>query len=402
MLPYGAPFLAPQILDETADGVLVTDQFRPDSPIIHANASFCRMTGYPLAEVLGQSCRFLQGTDREQPEIAAMRDAIAMGRPAVVVLRNYRQDGSMFWNEVRLAPLWEPDHPDALPRYYVGFQRDVSDRVSASMELRRAWRLAEEANAARLHFLTAMGHEFRTPIGIIIGFSELLVAAAERGTPEAGQLAYLRDIRGAAHHLLMMVEDARRFLQVNAPADLKRERVPLSRAIEGAALRVEPVLRDLGAKLQVMASGHVEVEADLPMLQQALVGLIAELARRVLRGGDIVIELHPDEEQAVVEIRCPTLVLPEATIASLGGSLQGENILNRGLEGAGVSMVVSERIIRFHGGALTIWSGAEAGTAVRVALPRAGWRQPNGAEERRVHPGSHPVAVCAAPCKAGW
>lgn len=365
------PVPALQILGETADGVLLTDESLPDSPIVYANAAFGRMTGYPLAETLGRNCRFLQGSDRAQPEIAAIRDAIAAGRPVVATLRNYRRDGSMFWNEVRLAPLREAERPDVPPRHYVGFQRDVTERVSAHAELRRAFRMAEEANAARLHFLAAMDHEFRTPIGIIIGFADLLTAAAERGTPEARQLAYLRDIRGAAQHLLLMVEDARRFLRVNSPADLKRERMPVSHAVRGAAQHAEPVLRDLGARLHVSAFAPVEVDADLPMLQQALAGLMAELARRAPRGTDVVVEAGPGGEHAVVEVRCPTLVLPEATMSSLGRALHGESILNRGLEGAGVALVVSERIIRFHGGELSIRSEAGIGTSVRVILPRA-------------------------------
>ncbi|WP_236020394.1 EAL domain-containing protein [Sabulicella rubraurantiaca] len=154
------PVLALQILDETADGVLVTDRSQPDDPIVYANAAFCRMTGYPLAEVLGRNCRFLQGGDRNQPEIVVMREAIRSGRPTVVTLRNYRQDGSLFWNEVRLAPLRADADVGGQPRYFVGLQRDVSDQVAAERALREAAAsekrsaeeraiLAKDANQAR-------------------------------------------------------------------------------------------------------------------------------------------------------------------------------------------------------------------------------------------------------------
>ncbi|MCW8088233.1 putative bifunctional diguanylate cyclase/phosphodiesterase [Sabulicella glaciei] len=138
--------VALKILDETADGVLVTDSLRVLDPIAYANAAFCRMTGYSLAETLGRNCRFLQGDDRDQPEIATMREAIRSGRSTVVTLRNYRRDGSMFWNEVRLAPLWENKDGVGRPRHFVGFQRDVTTRVMAEIELREA--VASEKRSA--------------------------------------------------------------------------------------------------------------------------------------------------------------------------------------------------------------------------------------------------------------
>lgn len=369
MLLSVASTLALQILDETGDGVLVTDGSRPDSPIFYANAAFTHMTGYPAAEVLGRNCRILQGADREQPEITAMREAIVAGRPITVTLRNYRKDGSMFWNEVRLAPLLEPGAPNSSPRYYVGFQHDVTERVSAEVELQRTLRMVEEANTAKLRFLKAMGHEFRTPISIIVGFSDLLIAAAKHGTSEARQTTYLGDIRAAANHLLMLVEDARRYLWINNPTDLKRERALLSDAVKGAAGRVAPILDDLGARLQITTLGQSVVEADLPMLQQALENLIVEMARRTARDSEIEVKLHADEEQAIVELRCPTLVLPTSTISGLAPD--DHNILNRGLAGIGVALFVAEQIIRFHDGNLHIQSDAQAGTTLKVTVPQA-------------------------------
>ncbi|WP_280843017.1 sensor histidine kinase [Pararoseomonas baculiformis] len=238
------------------------------------------------------------------------------------------------------------------------------------MELQRALRAAKEAEAAKLTFFKAMDHEFRTPIGIIIGFSDILAAATERGAPEPRQISYLGDIRSAAHHLLMMVEDVRRYLRITSPTDLKRERVFLAKAIEGAAHRVEPVLHGLGAKLHIAVSEQVAVSADLPLLQQALANLIAELARRAARAADVAVEICPSEDLAVAEVRCPSLILPEGAFSGPNQLHGCGDILNRGLEGAGVGLVVAERIIRFHGGELRIRSDAGSGTAIRVALPR--------------------------------
>lgn len=124
----------------------MTDRSQSDDPIVYANAAFSRMTGYPLAEVVGRNCRFLQGDDRGHPAVATMRVALRLGRPIVVTLQNYRRDGSMFWNEVRLAPLRESADAGSQSRYFLGFQRDVGDRVTAEIALREA--VASERRSA--------------------------------------------------------------------------------------------------------------------------------------------------------------------------------------------------------------------------------------------------------------
>lgn len=105
-----------------------------DRPLVYANDAFLRMTGYSSEEVLGRNCRFLQGQDTDPGHTAAIRDALDAGRDITVVLRNYRRDGSPFWNEVSLSAV-----PESTGRisYFIGTQIDVTDRVDSDRELRR-------------------------------------------------------------------------------------------------------------------------------------------------------------------------------------------------------------------------------------------------------------------------
>lgn len=110
--------------------VIVTDPNRPDNPIIFANKGFERLTGYSVEEALGQNCRFLQGHDTAQPEVAALREAIAAGQDTRVVLRNYRKDGSMFWNELYVTALYRGGELIN----FIGVQNDVSSAVETRQE----------------------------------------------------------------------------------------------------------------------------------------------------------------------------------------------------------------------------------------------------------------------------
>ena len=110
-------------LDYGSDGVLIADMCIRDQPIVHVNHMFEAITGYAAAEAIGKNCRYLQGSDRLQPEIAKIRAALANGQACSVTLRNYRRDGTMFRNALRLVPL----HDDAGEvTHFVGLIRDVT------------------------------------------------------------------------------------------------------------------------------------------------------------------------------------------------------------------------------------------------------------------------------------
>jgi len=105
-------------------GIVITDNSQPNKPIIYSNPAFSRLSGYSAEEMLSQNCRILQGKDRDQPPIAEMRQAIAEERGCKVTLRNYRKDGTLFWNQVTLSPVRDQT---GTAGHFVGIQQDVSE-----------------------------------------------------------------------------------------------------------------------------------------------------------------------------------------------------------------------------------------------------------------------------------
>lgn len=114
------------------NSVTLSDVLAPDCPLIYVNEAFERMTGYSSAEAIGRNCRFLQGEDRSQPGIDELRSAMRDGRTVEVLLRNYRKDGTMFWNEVSMSPVF--DRSGRLT-HFAGFQNDVTQRVEQEQAL---------------------------------------------------------------------------------------------------------------------------------------------------------------------------------------------------------------------------------------------------------------------------
>ncbi|MEE6208919.1 PAS domain S-box protein [Salarchaeum sp. III] len=124
--------LKERAMDEAPIGILLTDPQQDDNPIVYANDEFTALTGYERRDVLGRNCRFLQGEATADEPVADLRDAIENREWVTVELRNYRKDGTEFWNRVRIAPLFD-DNGDL--ELFVGFQDDVTEQKQYEQKL---------------------------------------------------------------------------------------------------------------------------------------------------------------------------------------------------------------------------------------------------------------------------
>nr|AML76855.1 putative LOV domain-containing protein [Batis maritima] len=102
---------------------VVSDATKPDCPIVYASSGFFSMTGYSSKEIVGRNCRFLQGPETDQNEVAKIRDAVKNGRSYCGRLLNYKKDGTPFWNLFTLTPI-KDDHGNTIK--FIGMQVEVS------------------------------------------------------------------------------------------------------------------------------------------------------------------------------------------------------------------------------------------------------------------------------------
>ncbi|MEJ7838858.1 MAG: ATP-binding protein [Thermomicrobiales bacterium] len=119
-------WLRNRAIDSTRVSVVIADARNPDLPILDVNPAFVRLTGYDPNDVIGSNCRFLQGARTGRTVKAEMRSAIQEARELQVVILNYRKDGSPFWNEVNVSPVY--DSRNTLT-HFVATQMDVSKQI---------------------------------------------------------------------------------------------------------------------------------------------------------------------------------------------------------------------------------------------------------------------------------
>jgi PAS domain S-box-containing protein len=118
-------------LDAATNGVLVT-MAEEDHKLVYVNRAFLEMTGYDHDEVIGRNCRFLNAHDRDQEQLEVIRQALKAGTACSVTLRNRRKDGTPFWNQLRIAPIFNADR---VLTHFVGIQTDVTRDIEGQEAL---------------------------------------------------------------------------------------------------------------------------------------------------------------------------------------------------------------------------------------------------------------------------
>ncbi|MGK7946029.1 MAG: diguanylate cyclase, partial [Microcystaceae cyanobacterium] len=117
--------LLEQAIAACENGVLITDAKQENNPIIYVNPAFEKLTGYSFEEAQGKNPRFLQSRDRQQPDLAIIREAIIQGKSCQVILKNYHKSGEFYWHEVFISPI---RNLNGEITHFVGVQNDITKR----------------------------------------------------------------------------------------------------------------------------------------------------------------------------------------------------------------------------------------------------------------------------------
>ncbi|WP_323753100.1 EAL domain-containing protein [Marinobacter sp.] len=123
-------------IESSSNGIVITNAVKPDMPIVYVNPAFEQITGYPSQECLGRNCRFLQqgpaNDNANEKALAQIRQGLQFGHETTVVLRNYRKDGSPFWNELLISPIRDGNGEIS---HFIGVLNDISEKKSAESRL---------------------------------------------------------------------------------------------------------------------------------------------------------------------------------------------------------------------------------------------------------------------------
>jgi len=237
--------LLERAVESSMNGIIIADAQAPDLPVIYVNPAFEELTGYPADEVLGRNCRFLQGGQTSQAELEILRRALREAGDCNVLLRNYRRDGSEFWNHLFISPV--RDESGAVT-HFVGIQNDLTERRQVEADLAYAanhdavtglprYVILETALASLLEREDAEGsllfididrfHAVNESMGHLIGDEALRIIAA-RLSAVLGGPGYLSRFAGDEFVAVVPTGSREAVLELAA-----RLRAAVSRPIEG-------------------------------------------------------------------------------------------------------------------------------------------------------------------------
>jgi PAS domain S-box-containing protein len=318
----------------STNSIVISDPNLPDDPIVYVNPAFEETTGYAAEEALGHNCRFLQGEDRAQPAIAELRTAVREGRQCTAVLRNYRKDGTLFWNELSIYPVLDEERRVS---NFVGVQVDVTERIRAE-EILAEIRVAERRRIARdLHDIVLQD------LSGALQSLRLTHLQAKRSEQWLDLGDELRALGRASSGLRSAIYDLRRekerpFLEsVESLVELNRQATP-ERDIR--------LLVEEGFDVGLSAKASVEL---LRIMQEALANVRRHSAAR-----NVEVRLRTDVEAILLEV-----------------TDDGRGFDSMVVQG-GVGFVGMRERVEELGGEIEVKSRPGGGTEVTVRVPSGG------------------------------
>jgi len=239
-------------------------------------------------------------------------------------------------------------------------------------ERARALTEAAEANRAKSKFLAAMSHELRTPLNAIIGFSDLMISQTFGPLGDARYKDYLKDIRNAGEHLLLLINDVLDLSRVDAgKLQLNPEALSIGHTVAEALSMVQTFADTADVALQSdVARDLPNVFADARRITQVLINLLSNAIKFTPAGGHVVVAAHLVSDGLAISVRDTGIGIAPADIAkTMEEFTQIDSSLARQYPGSGLGLPLARQLMKLHGGSLTLESELGAGTTVTAKIP---------------------------------
>jgi PAS domain S-box-containing protein len=361
-------------------GIVIADAHQPDMPLVYVNPMFEKMTGYSADDALGMNCRFLQGADRQQPALDTLRHAIRYGEDVTVILRNYRKNGTMFWNELSVTPIFDMQ---GTITHYLGIQDDITERKLAEQqiqdqnasllitnrELALARQQAEESSRLKSQFLATMSHELRTPLNAIIGYTQLQLAGMV-GDLSDEQQEFQERVLANSQHLLHLINEVLDLSKIEAG------RIELANALFNLHYSLQEIMtqnnvlaakKGLTLSLEIADTLPEMVIGDRGRIKQIIINLVSNAIKFTDAGSITLTAARHDKQTYSICVTDTGVGIAHDKLEVIFEEFRQLEDQERG--GTGLGLPIARRLARMMGGDIAVSSEVGQGSQFTVYLP---------------------------------
>ncbi len=351
-------------IQNTEEMMMITDN---QGWIEYVNPAFEKITGFKFTEAVGKKPNILKSGKQPNEVYKNLWDTILSGNSWSGILVNKKKSGDLYTEEIMISPI-KNEKGNIIS--FVALKKDVTERIKAEEELKKARIKAEESDRIKSNFLSMMSHEVRTPLNVILGFMDMIKSSVSSDMfPEKDH--FFEMINRNSKRLMTLIGDI----------------IDISR-IESNEMRLNYVCKNLQSLLMHVTADHemearakglkikekydaenIFVRVDEVRFNQILSNLMTNAIKFTLRG-EITVSLKAENNTVHISVKDTGIGIPPEFRPHLFEFFrQAEEGYNRNFEGAGLGLAITYKLVKLMGGDLSVESHVGKGSTFTVSLP---------------------------------
>jgi PAS domain S-box-containing protein len=352
-----------QAMESAADGIFIIDAKMPNFPIIYANQSFQKMTGYAKKYIIGQSYLLFYGADTESRLVEEIKQTIEQGKVFHGEMLTYRKNGEKFWILLRIAPVRDTN---GVITHFVGVQTDITLMKQEELVINtQREELLHVLRAGKLsEFVSSLAHEINQPLTAILSYAQAALRMLAKRDPKLQEILQyiIKDDQRAAE----VIQRLRLMLKKQKP---KFEPLDINKLIsETIALMTTHII----IRNKVF---RTDLDSDLPLirgdriqLQQVLLNLISNGLEAMEESKDsdelLIRTSRKNSDRIIVEVKDSGCGIPTQNIPKLF-----THFFTSKPDGLGMGLSISRSIVESHGGRLDAENNPDRGATFYFTIP---------------------------------
>jgi len=353
-----------RVFDASAQGIGVADA---SGRLLYSNPAHDRLHGYEPQEYMGKKFSLFLSEQTRLWAYDAIMGAVSRGESWSGLLPLLRKDGTEVVTASNVGGIADES---GKVQYIFNILSDYGPELARQRQLATAKEEAERASQAKSAFLSSMSHELRTPMNAILGFGQIL---EYDDTLDPDQQESVHEILKAGNHLLELINEVLDLAKVESgQLSLSLESVELPSVLDECISLIQPLARKRDVRIQSRCLDNIKVRADRTRLKQVVLNLLSNAVKYNREGGQVNLKAQLDGDNTLRLLISDTgNGVPSERLNELFEPFNRLDAEATDVEGTGIGLTISRRIMELMGGSIGADSEVGVGSTFWLDLPLA-------------------------------